>query len=330
MADEITIRPYRSGDEAGLLAGHARIFGPRTLAHWQWKFRDNPAGRMHIVVAEHATAGIVGAYVTLPVRCTLEGAPCLAGQPVDLFVLPEYRRAGPRPGLFVALALDHFERYGGQGEHQNVMHYGWPVGTWRIGQKYLGYELLREWSVLFRERPAAGFPPRAVAGALEVRAVARFDADVDRLWAGFGQKVVFGAVRDARYLNWRYADAHDASYELYECRQRDGALRGIAVVTHRDFVLPNAHFLVDWMAAPDDVEVTVALLSAAERSADRAGAAVLATQFPPRDVRFLTFQRLGFLVHGTDYVQGVRPFDAHDAGFYRQHWYQTLGDSDLV
>jgi hypothetical protein len=331
MSDAISIRPFRAGDETALLAGHNRIFAPRTLAHWQWKFRDNPTGQLHVMVAEHETDGLVGAYVTLPVHFTIEGQRRIVGQCVDLWVLPEHRRAGPRPGLFVNLALAHYEAWGGRGENQNSFHHGWPIATWRIGQKYLRYEMVRDWDFLFRELPAAGFPARASSSELLVREVPRFDADADRLWGEIAPTLQLAAIRDARYLNWRYADAHDARYELLECREaKSGRLRGIAVLAHRDLVMPNTLFLVDWLVPADDRDTSVAFIAHAERLTLERRASRLAALFQHRDPRFLQFQLLGFLVFGTTYFQVVIPFDTHDTLFYKEQWYHTLGDSDLV
>lgn len=332
MSDDIVMRPYQPGDEAGLLAGHNQTFTPtRSLAHWRWKYLDNPTGLVHTMVAEHATAGIVGAYVTIPVAISIEGERRVAGQPVDLFVLPDYRRHGPRPGLFVNLALAHYERWGGRGSDQNVFHFGWPIATWRIGQKYLRYEMVRDWDFLFRELPPGGFPARPVSAELEVRSTKRFDADTDALWAANEKAAQLAIVRDARYLNWRFADAHDATYELLECRERrTNRLRGIAVLRQTDFLFPKTCFIVDWLAAADDVDATIALVAVAEARAAATGSGALATLFQHRDARFLRFQKLGFLVYGTPYFQVVIPFDQHDSYFYKEHWYHTLGDSDLV
>ena len=331
MSDGITIRPFRPGDEAGVLAGHNRIFPPRSAAHWQWKFADNPTGQVHIMVAEHERQGLVGAYVTLPVHFTIEGQRRLVGQCVDLWVLPEHRRAGPRPGLFVNLALAHYEQWGGKGETRNSFHHGWPIATWRIGQKYLRYEMVRDWDLLFREVPPGGLPERATSTELCVAEVARFDGDTDALWAEFAKTTQLAAIRDARYLNWRYADAHDGSYELYECREvRTHRLRGLAVVAKRDFLLPNTCYIVDWLVPADDHAATTALVATAERRTNELGAGALVTLFQHRDPRFLQFQRLGFLVYGTVYFQVVIPFDTHETHFYKEHWYHTLGDSDLV
>jgi hypothetical protein len=328
---EVTMRPFRAGDEAGLLAGHNAIFPPRSLAHWQWKFRDNPTGQIQVMLAEHETAGIVGAYVTLPVHYTIDGERRVVGQCVDLWVLPEHRRAGPRPGLFVNLALAHYERWGGKGDDRCAFHHGWPIATWRIGQKYLRYEMVRDWDLLFRELPPAGLPPRASSATLRVQRVQRYGADADALWAAFAPSARLAAIRDARYLNWRYADAHDATYELLECRETaTGALRGVAVTTHRDLVMPNTFFVVDWVVPADDADATVALVAHAERRAGELEANALVTLFQHRDPRFLQFQRLGFLVYGTTYFQVVIPFDVDDTELFKEHWYHTLGDADFV
>ncbi|MBM4062100.1 MAG: GNAT family N-acetyltransferase [Planctomycetes bacterium] len=332
MGDPITIRPYRPGDEAGILAGHNQTFTPpRSLPHWSWKFRDNPTGQIHVMVAEHEQQGIVGAYVTLPVRVLADGEQVLAGQCVDLFVLPEHRRHGKRPGLFVNLALAHYELWGGKAPHQNAFHYGWPIATWRIGQKYLRYEIVRDWDFLFAERPAGGFPPRALPGELELRTADRCGADADALWSSLRGQSRLQIVRDATYLNWRYADAHDATYELVECREvRTGRLRGLAVLTRRDLLFPGTSFLVDWLVPADDHDATLCLIAHAEQRSNATGSPVLATLFQHLDPRFLHFQHRGFRVYGTGYFQVVIPFTLDDTQWFKDHWYHTLGDSDIV
>ncbi len=333
---DIEIRAYRPGDEQGILQGYNKVFTaqdgipPRSMAHWRWKFLDNPTGQIHIAVAEDAQAGIVGCYVTLPYRIWLEQAPAVAGQVVDLYVLPEFRRAGARPGLFVNVGLKHYELFRIPGEGKNVFTYGWPVPNWRIGQKYLSYENIRDWDFLFQElRPDAS--PRATSASLQVTEVERYGADVDALWDRLKVTMGLAIVRDATYLNWRYADAHDASYRLYECReQATGALRGVAVYRQCDFLFPRSAFLVDWLVPPDDDDATAALVATAERQARQDQAPVLSTLFPQQHPLFLKFQHLGFKVYGTRYFLVVAPFDNRGTLFYREQWYHTPGDSDLV
>lgn len=331
MSAPITIRPYQPGDEESLLKGHNQIFPERSLAHWQWKFGANPTGQVHTMVADHEEEGLVGAYVTLPVHASIEGQRRIIGQCVDLWVQPKHRRFGPRPGLFVNLALAHYEEWGGKGENQNSFHHGWPIATWRIGQKYLKYEIVRDWDFLYREMTPGGFAKRSTSDELEVLKVDLFNKDVNDLWTEFSKETQLAVIRDQRYLNWRYADSVDSSYELYECREKSSnKLRGIAIVAQRDFVIPNMCILVDWMVPQHDVDTTTALVAKAEERACALGTNALATLFQHRDPRFNEFQKMGFLVYGTIYFQVVIPFDKHDTHFYREEWYHTLGDSDLI
>jgi len=46
--------------------------------------------------------------------------------------------------------------------------------------------------------------------------------------------------------------------------------------------------------------------------------------------RYLQFHKMGVLVYGTIYFQVVIPFDKQDTHFYKEQWYHTLGDSDLI
>lgn len=335
MSDPVEIRAYRDGDEHGILDSYNRVFptadgqiGTRGMAHWRWKFADNPSGLIQITVAEHAQHGIVGAYPVLPLRMVIDGQRRIGAQAVDLVVLPAFRRHGERPGLFVSLGRKNQELWGGPGKTE--FHYGWAVPAWRIGQRYLGYENIRDWNFLFRETEHGRIPDRAAPKELAVQQVERFGADVDALWARLEPTFRCATVRDAAYLNWRYADAHDFSYRLLECRDGRGRLRGVAVFSVGDFLFPHTAFLVDWLVPLDDVDATVALVAAAERLANVAGAGALATLFNPIDPRSLQFQRLGFLVFGTTYFIGMAPFESRGTVFYRDHWYLTPGDSDLV
>lgn len=332
MTDPVTIRAFRPGDEVGLLAGYNAVFDkPRSLAHWNWKFRDNPVGAVHVAVAEHETAGIVGTYTSMPVRIRMDGQDLVAAQGLDMWVLPDFRRHGARPGLFVHIGWKMYELFGGTGEGQARFHYGWPIPNWRIGQKYLRYENIRDWDFLFRPVPAGGLPKRPIAAGLEVRRVPRVGADADALWLSVRDELALAIVRDERYLNWRYASAVDASYELFECRETaSGKLRGIAVWRQSDFLFPGAAQIVDWVCPADDDAAMHALVGACEQLANERGCPVVATLFPQMNPRFLKFQAMGFQVYGTTYFLVVIPFDNHGTLFYREQWYHTSGDSDLL
>lgn len=332
---EVTLRPYRAGDEDAILACYNRIFPdpdggipPRSMEHWRWKFGDNPAGVIQHVVAEHETAGVIGGYAGIPVRIWSEQRPQLAAQGVDLMVLPEWRRSGRKPGLFVHLGWKFHELYCGAEDGKVLFTYGWPVPAWRMGQRYLGYWNIRDWDFVFRE--VDGHPERAAPADLETRPVERYGEDVDALFESLKPSLGLALIRDARYLNWRYADRPDRTYTLYECRERgSGALRGICVYTVADFVRPNTGYLVDWLAAADDEAATTSMVATLEGRARADGVGILASVWNHGDPRFLLFQRLGFLVRGTPYFLVLASFK-YDTMYYRDQWYFTMGDSDLI
>lgn len=337
MSDPIRLRPYRPGDEDGILRCYNAIFPTadgrireRAMASWKWRFLANPVPQVHHVVAEHEQEGIVGGYAGIPVRVWCEGEERLATQNVDLMVLPQWRRAGPRPGLFVSLGKLFHETFCGVAKDKALFCYGWPVPAWRMGQAYLGYWNIRDWDLLFREAGSTGFPLRPETAELVTTAVAKASPDVDALFAALRPGFGLALVRDAAYLNWRYADLFGHHYTILECRERStGTLRGLAVYTVGDLIRPHTAFLVDWLAPADDHAATLSLVSAAERLAMRDGTGVLATMFSHVDPRFLPFQRLGFHVLGTSYFIVVASFH-HDTLFFREKWYYTMGDSDLI
>lgn len=335
MSDPVALRAYRPGDEAGILACYNAIFPDpeaglpeRTMQHWQWKFVANPVGRVMHSVAAHETEGVVGAYAGLPCRIWAEGREQLAAQGVDVMVLPQWRRHGQRPGLMVHLGWKFHEEYCGGDDGQVLFVYGWPMGNWRAGQRYLGYWNICDWDFLFRE--LEGAPVRAVPEGLEVAEVERYGADVDALWERTRGGIELALWRDAGYLNWRYADRPDHDYRLYECREKaGGALRGVCVYTVGDFLRPNTGFMVDWLAPAEDEEAQVAMVGALEQRATEDRTGLLACVWNHRDPRFLPFQRMGFLLRGTPYFI-VLPSFKFDLRYLRESWYFTMGDSDLI
>jgi hypothetical protein len=334
--DPVQIREYRPGDEDGILACYNEVFPaadprikPRSMAHWRWKFLDNPQRRIQITVADHREDGIVGTYAGIPVAVWAEGRVQHAAQAVDLVVAPKYRNHGGRPGLFARTGKLWIERYIGDVPDKNLFTYGWPVPAWRAGQKYLDYLNIRDWDVLFRE-VSPSLAKRGVAAALSVAEVQRFGSDVDALFVSLRQELRLALVRDSAYLNWRYTAHPDVRYRLYECRERaSGALRGICVYALTDFLAPRAAYIVDWLLPATDQDATVAMVSAAEEQAVADGARALGCIFNHVDPRFLGFQRLGYMVLGTSYfivLVTARP----DTVYYRENWFFTMGDSDLV
>jgi hypothetical protein len=334
--DPVTIREWRPGDDEAVLQCHNAVFADphrgvpeRSLAHWRWKFAANPTGRILQMLAVHATEGIVGVYGAIPVRVTCAGRRWLAAQSVDLCVRPEWLAHGGGSGLFPRLGRAFADRWLGTRDDQVLFTYGLPVPAWRSGALHLGWQNVRDWDVTFRELPPDA-PPRPAPGGLAVGAVERFDAATDELFARIEPELGLATVRDHRYLNWRYADHPDRSYALFECRERaTGRLRGAFVYAVGDLVQRQTSLLVDWLQAADDGEAMTAMLAAAEERSRRDGTGLVCSTWNHADPRFVALQEHGYRVRGTPWFLGVAAA-AYDVFFFRERWYFTLGDCDLV
>lgn len=335
-SDPIAIRSFAPGDEAAVLACHNRVFAsgthatlPRTPLHWRWKFLDNPTNRVQQMLAVHRDESVVGVYASLPVAITMGGRRTFATQAVDHCVRPEWLRHGGEPGLFARLGQAFLDRWLGTGEDQAPLVYGLPGAGWRSGVRHLGWQIARDWDVTFKEL-APGASSRPSPASLVVTTVGRFGTDVDRLFAQLEPGLGVATVRDHRYLNWRYADHCERRYVLYECRERDtGTLRAIAVYGVGDLMRPHTSYVVDWLIGPDDDDAMAALLAAVESRAAIDGTGMVCSVWNHMDPRFLRMQEHGYRVRGTPWFLAIASA-VYDTVYFRDRWFFTLGDSDLV
>jgi L-amino acid N-acyltransferase YncA len=328
MAD-YDIRPYRPGDEEGILATFNVVFAegkpdfvPRTLDEWAWAFARNPAGQ-RIWVAEKE-GEIVAQCAAIPYRVQLEGEPATITQGVDSMVHPDHRRGLRRPGLFVATARPFFERFGGPG--QDALHYGWPVEpAWRIGRTFLGYEIVRTQTIHFRTPPPG---PTELPDGVEV--IERFDDGVADLYARCSREWGLSVVRDATYLNWRFVDNPRHEYTILGVRE-DGDLVGYAVYSGADSPRPNSGLLVDWLVPTDRVGVGQLLHDAFLCTARANGTATAMAVFPDWTPWYHLFQEWAWNVYASDYLLiGIVQHPRHDTWWLRRNWWYQLAELDAV
>jgi hypothetical protein len=334
---EITIREYAPGDEHEILKTFNLVFretcGPgfvdRGMERWEWQFRRNPMGtRIMLAVAGDGT--VACQYAGVPVRAHTRDGDVVFDQGVDSMVHPGFRRGLKKDGIFIPSAYAYFDRWGFSGGCALI--YGYPVSApWRIGQKYFEQKLVRVVDYLIRpaELGAASGP-----AGVEVVTVRRFGPDADRLWDEAKAELACAVTRDARYLDWRYADCPDVEYELLVAR-RAGVARGLAVLNATHEVVPGACTIADWLVPGGDRDVARALLAAATRTARARGrAVVMAVASEPHALhRFLLAE--GFVATpSAAYLErrlGLRSFaERFTPEWVAEHWYYTLGDSDLV
>lgn len=326
--DAYTIRALEPGDVESLLDAFARTFGPRaarTREQWEWAFARNPAGRRALVALHRGR--VVGQFAALPERTWLDGRERVFAQAVDSFVLPEHRAGLKRPGLFVELARACFAAHGGRAG--DPVYYGLPVEqAWRIGHRFLGYEVVRTELALARELA----PARHSALPAGVEPITRFDEQAKWLWDRCATEWPASAIRDAAHLNWRLLDAPGRRCEVLGARDPRGVLRGFVAWRRASFVLDDLAVLVDWSVPVREPEVGEALLAAllAATSAGDPPRALVGI-VPAWSPWFAWFQERGFLVHPTDYRMAAVTFDRRfDAAWLAANWWYQLSDTDLV
>jgi hypothetical protein len=338
-----TPRLYRPGDETGILALFREVAGtPRSLAHWEWKYRNNPGGPILVAVAEAEGGRIVGHYATIPARARVGGRPCRMIQVIDSLVAADFRQGLKRPGLFVQLALFYFQcvdqvrapEPGKPEAEVRFMGYGFPVQTaLRIGERLLGYTRLAQIGSLAASSDELGRRLQQTwqEAAYGIRVTDGVDASADRLWTRCADELPTATVRDQRYLNWRYRDCPDQTYRFLLAENRfTGELEGLAVLRCGWLDRPVVA-IADWLVPGRALGAASALLRATLETARAERSGEIAAWFPSHFAIYMDLVALGFRPVANDYWLVARSFGSplppEEAG---PTWYYTLGDSDIV
>ncbi len=91
MSDAWECRPYREGDERGILDLYREVFRlDLTPEYWRWAFQHSPDGPAVIAVIEQ-NHRIVGHYEVTPKRFWIGGERCLAGYAGGTMLAPQVR-----------------------------------------------------------------------------------------------------------------------------------------------------------------------------------------------------------------------------------------------
>jgi hypothetical protein len=319
------IRAFQPGDEERVLAFHNRTFAghaARSRAHFDWRYPKNPAGPPELVLALDGER-CVAVYAVLPVRCVLEGAPVLAGLQTDMAVDPSLRGGLGGSRLIVAVGAAYQRTFL---NGSKPLEWGFPEpDLQRVCLAHLKVGVLRD--VCFLVLRADRSP--AASAEVAVTRVERFTESADELWRRCASELGTATVRDARYLNWRYAEHPDVRYELLEAR-RAGALAGLAVLREGG---PDARLLtlMDWLVPRDERAAERALLAEACAEARERSLPYLGAWVPLAHPLAWRWQEdHGFLAKGTPFQECYRSWGP---GLRRrwldEHWFQTMGDIDF-
>lgn len=321
-AGSFLARPYRSEDEAEVLALWEKAFG-RKLDEgvWRWKYADNPFGRRILLCLDDDGLALV-MYSGVPYRANWNGRVVEIVQLMDIMSHPDYRKTG----LFVKAADTFFDLFAGG---DSVLYYGIP-GRYHfdIGAKYLLYSELQS-GVAYLRGDTGGLArrPKIFGGAAE-----RIDhaaVALDGVWSGLKEHFPLAAIRDSAFVEWRFFQNPIRDYRVYVYRAGFSkrpvgyAAVGIEGDTAR---------LVDLLAPPDHRVV-----------ADFTGqiAADLASQGPATVETWLPASHfLSRLLIDADWVRHPEPLgivptarsfdDRLTIPWTSENFYYTMADSDLM
>jgi len=321
------IRPFRDEDEASLLETFNLVFmrdnpgmSPRTPEQWRWAYRENPGG-MRIFVAVHE-GQVVAQYAGMPNRMWFQDEERHFVDIVDSMVHPDHRMGLKRPGLFIKTAQPFLEEYGRP--DRDLAFFGWPIEkAWPINKRFLGYQQIRSEVVLARE---VGPGPVELPDGVEF--IERFGPEVEALYRRCAEPWGISAVRDDRFMNWRYVQNPFHRYTCLGVRS-GGELAGYAV--YRGSADGGPSMMVDFLAHPDDVEAARLLEQGASSVARAAGEGSIATLQVEWTPWFARFQEWGWLVWPTEWIMVASIFHPDlDPVWLRDHWWYQMGDLDVV
>lgn len=283
---------------------------------WLWRLAGCPGGRRALGAFDGGR--LVAQFSALPRRVWIAAREATFCEWRETFALE--RPAGlVHTPLVQRLVESQLARHAGD----DLCLYGFPdEATWRLANARLGFEVVRNQTLLVRPGGKEPLPE-----GLSVEPLQDFDHQARWLWDRVCGHFGVGTIRDADYLNWRYVHRPGARYERLGVRDANGILRGVAVLREGEWAGVHAVWMIDWIVPPEEPDVGRTLLATACNLARRFGTGHLAAVLPDWSPWFDHFQCAGFRVQPSGHLLVARPGAKrfHEV-WLRDHWWYTLGD----
>lgn len=332
-----TIRKYSPGDEDNIIAMFNEVFNQkRDLAHWYWKYRDNPYGSYGIslavsengILAAHYAGYPVKIYSTIPADKPVEINTYQLG---DKMTRKEYRSVGFGKSALISRAYSHFKE-----SYMNdtvSFCYGFAAHhSLRFGVTVLQYADIEP--VPYRRISLDRLKGSTVSRLKKIFSPIRVTetSSIGTHWSDFFYSVAANyeclVKRDAPYLTWRYIQRPDRKYSIFLVKKRS-RLTGWSVF----FREGNKVIWGDALFEPGDSESVKALLNHVAFHAVAHGADFIECWFPPRPHWWDS------ILKGLGFHREIEPNNIHftlpiysnseTIEMVRRYFYYTIGDSDL-
>lgn len=334
------------------------VSDPRYL---HWLYEENPVRPATELVTR--SGGIVSGHIAgVPLRYRLAGADVLGGLAVNAITHPDHRGKG----IFIVLhaevsrltaAKDILFLFGfanpnsekGCLRHLNYHDLGrFPL--WILPLK-LGSVMKAQDGIpraIRRLCAAAGAPflglwrtvrrPRS-NGEYTVEKIGEFGPEFDELWAAAGKDYENIAVRDAKFLRWRFVQCPTRRYDIFAARS-GGRLAGYIVGTSTRFSGLRWAMIADMLvpATAAGRDTAAVLIAAFTRRARASGADIAASLMLRHAPAAAALRRNGYLAAPSRLMprefpillQWNSPQEPPPGVFDTRNWYLTMGDYDAV
>jgi GNAT superfamily N-acetyltransferase len=276
-----SIRPYRDGDEDGILELWKAVYPEHTydreqwMKWWQWMYRANPNGMGVIFLAEQE-GRIIGHTAEIPVMMKIGSGSVLVGISLDAMTHPDYRRQGTFVALVKARSVESEKRgiratYG----FRNKFSYPYPALADKVGM-FDGatmQKVLRplDWKNALRTQTQNRFlltigsatggllstvffraRNKPLSKGLTVAQEPHFDDRINDLWRRVSSQYQAIVSRNMEYLNWRYVAVPHRDYSIY-LASRSETVAGYLVVGRREADSARIAIIVDVLAESEEV-----------------------------------------------------------------------------
>lgn len=347
--DATIIRPYHDADVPSLLALFERVFGKSITAdHWRWKLQAEATRVSNVWLAVDG-AQPVFQYAGIPQRYWLDGKQldCLVS--VDTMTHPDFRRRG----LLTRVATEAYAawRDGGAGFVIGLPNQQWGSRTAALGWVEL-FPLQWQARAL---RPEAYAARRArIPGLARMRFLGRmFNAfydsrlnrttgieiietdtageNFDELWTQLSKTRTFCAVRDRRWVEWRFLRSPAQRYRLLVARRR-GAMLGYLAYRLVQTGSRTTALLAEHIVLPDETAARDALMAELLARMKSVNAESIVTLAVPGTAQARWLRHVGFF-GGQQFSVQLVPLMAGlpvDALRDRHQWTLTGADFDVI
>jgi hypothetical protein len=220
----ISVRKYQPNDEHAILAAfNAAFHVQRSLAHWRWKYLDNPFGQTWISAAWDQDT-LVAQYAAYPIPLYMDGKVELVCQVADIFTARSHRRVGHGNTNLMSRTFYHYEQQyceriipmGYGFNTRNIQKLGKLFWQHKVIAPVNQYKLARE--NLLRPGPFAWLQKlRGYKVVRTTQAAEWADQLFERVKGQYGWLLV----RSETYLNWRYAKHPDFVHDFFVVYHRN-------------------------------------------------------------------------------------------------------------